>query len=321
MVDGVTVGVFGTNPKAKEELEASVAKKSETDGIVVYHRKEGERRISFLDDAGFPERIQGYARVASLSDFAIYIPPAEGKLTPPDGELAVLLECFKLPGSVATGPSSDESEWHSAMFKGTVVGTYAPETRAAGSPLVDLSRAAPRPDLCGPGALVYVDRAFNVNGLGTVALGFVLSGTVSLHDELRPTPLPRDTTVEVKGIQVNDVDFEKVGRGVRVGLALRGVDAKSLQKTHWLDDGSYQTSDRLKLSFAPSPFYRQPVENRDLHLQLPGEMVTASFSKGQDSELKAQLPFHVPAWQGMRASVVDLNGKGLRVAGGCMCNA
>ena len=72
MVDGVTVGVFGTNPKAKEELEASVAKKSETDGIVVYHRKEGERRISFLDDAGFPERIQGYARVASLSDFAIY---------------------------------------------------------------------------------------------------------------------------------------------------------------------------------------------------------------------------------------------------------
>ncbi|HUK75187.1 MAG TPA: EF-Tu/IF-2/RF-3 family GTPase [Nitrososphaerales archaeon] len=321
MVEGLTVGVFGSDPAAKGEFEASVAKKSEAEGMIVYHRKEGERRISILDDSEFPERIQGYARIASLSDYAYYIAPTGGRLSKSDGELAVLLDSFRVPGTVVTQDGGIDAAWVRASFRGTALESYALEVRPPGSALLGVGGVATRRDLDAGGTVVYMDRAFNVNGLGTVALGFVLSGEISLHDELRTTPSPKDTKVEVKGIQVNDVDQERVGRGIRVGLALRGVDARSLQKTHWLDDGSLAVTDRLSLSFAPSPYYRQAVSDRDLHIQLPGEMVTASMAKGaRDGEISAKLPYEVPVWKGMGAAVVDLNGKGLRVAGGCICN-
>jgi selenocysteine-specific translation elongation factor len=125
---------------------------------------------------------------------------------------------------------------------------------------------------------------------------------------------------DVKGIQINDEDFESSGRGIRVGLSLRGIEPKDLEKSHWLDDGTTQLTDELRFDFKGSPFYKQTVSGRDLHLQLPGEILNASIAEGQsEGELTAKLPIQVPVWQGMRVAVVDLNGKSLRVAGGGSC--
>jgi selenocysteine-specific translation elongation factor len=322
-LEGLTVGVYGTDQKSKGEVEDLVAKKSEAEGIIIYHRKEGERRISFLDDLTFPERIQGYAKVASLSDYALYVFPPGWKLTTPDGELAVLLESFKIPGSIALRASKDSAEGVRGAFRGTIVGSYDildSERMSYSSPL-DLPGSCPREDFRSEHTLIYVDRAFNVKGLGTVALGFIVSGKVSLHDSLRPIPFPTESKAEVKGIQLNDVDHEEAGRGMRVGLALRGVDAKDLQRTHWLDDGSFALTDSLQFKFTAYRFYTQSPFDRDVHLQLPGEMVTASLSKGDGKGgAVAKLATQVPVWAGMRLAVIDLNGKLLRVAGGGMCN-
>ncbi len=57
-MDGIIVGVFGTDPLAKGAIETALAKKSEAEGIVVYHRIDSGRHISFLDTADFPAKIQ-----------------------------------------------------------------------------------------------------------------------------------------------------------------------------------------------------------------------------------------------------------------------
>lgn len=324
-MEGLTVGVFGSEQASKLTFESSVAKKSEVEGIIVYQRKEGDRRISLLDDAEFPERIQGYARIASLSDLAVYLFPQSLKLTPADGELAVLLNSFKLPGSFAS-ETEDEGlvAGLRASFRGTLLDSYGtiPRKRwSTTSSMFEPALAAPREDFKGDGALIYVDRAFNVKGLGTVALGFILSGSVAVHDSLRAIPLPKDRELEVKGIQINDVDMDSAGRGMRVGLALKGADARELQKTHWLDDSSFALTENLALGFVKSPFYSQSPLERDLHLQLPGEMVPAFLGKGrEEGELCAKLTSQVPAWNGMRLAVLDLNGRPLRVVGGGTCN-
>lgn len=315
-MDGIAVGIFGTEREAKGALEASIAKKSEAEGIMVFHRTEGGRRISFLDADDYPARIQGCARVASLSDHALYVFPRSGKLTAPDGEMAVLLESLGVPGTLELLDGSSTPEAAASALKGTAVASYRVEERATTSSAIDLSQAGPRQDWPAKGSLVYVDRSFTVKGVGTVALGFVLSGKISVHDQLRGIPGPEGRKVDVKGIQVNDVDVESVGRGIRVGLSLRGVEAKDLDKTHWLDDGSFPLSDAPRMRFAKSPFYRQEVAGRDLHLQLPGEMLTAAVTAEEGGVLRAKLPEPVPVWEGLRASVVDLNAKALRVAGG-----
>ena len=325
MSEGLTVGVFGSEQASKLTFESSVAKKSEVDGVTVYHRKEGEKRISFLDDAGFPERIQGYASIASFSDLSVYLYPQSWKLSPTDGELAVLLNSFKVPGSFAV-ETIDESLLARLRggFKGTVLDSYtmiAKERWSTASSVFEPGFATPREDFRRDGTLIYVDRVFNVKGLGTVALGFILSGSVSVHDSLRPIPLPKDCGLEVKGIQINDVDMDSAGRGIRVGLALKGADVRELQKTHWLDDSSFALAESLVFEFAKSPFYRQPVVERDLHVQLPGEMVPAFLDKAnREGELTAKLASQVPTWKGMRLAVMDLNGRPLRVAGGGTLN-
>lgn len=314
-MDGISIGVFGTDREAKAEFESSVAKKSEAEGISVFTRTEGGRRYSLLDTDDFPDRIQGYARIASICDHALYFFPRSGKLTPPDGELAVLLESFKVPGTLEVLDGSATKEVASASLKGTSVSTFPIDVRRLWDSAIDLANSMPRTDFQEKGTLVYVDRVFTVKGVGTVALGFVLSGGVKVHDQLRPVPGAAGARVDVKGIQVNDVDFDSAGRGIRVGLSLRGMEPSDLEKSHWLDDGTYELTATPKLELSRSRFYRQEVADRDLHLQVPGELVPAHLSPS-GSDFSAQLPWQVPVWKGMRTCVVDLNGGSQRIAGG-----
>jgi hypothetical protein len=82
ILKGFLCGVFGSDRTLKVSFESSIAKKSEVEGIIVYNRNESGLRYSFLDDGQFPEKIQGYSRIASLSDFCYYLYPPNGKLTP-----------------------------------------------------------------------------------------------------------------------------------------------------------------------------------------------------------------------------------------------
>ncbi len=295
---------------------SSIAKKSEADGIVVYHRVEGGLHYSFIDDMQFPDKIQGYARIASITDHAYYILPKYGKMTAPDGELAVLLNSFGLNGNFVSIDEEAPPQLN-GFFKGTCLATYPIDNRRSQSSMIDLSQIRKK-NVASSGTLVYVDRAFNVKGVGVVVLGFILNGRVSLHDELRLIPSENSLKAEVKGIQVSDVDQESVERGIRVGLSLKGVELKDLEKVMWLDDGTSQLENTLSLEFVQSKFYKQPLDERDMHLQVPGETLTCKL-KTNGSRLSASLPFQVPVWPGMPVSVLDLNAKNLRVAGGGNC--
>jgi selenocysteine-specific translation elongation factor len=315
-MDGHTIGVFGTDKEQKTRFMGSIAKKSEVEGMIVYHRNEAGKRYSLLDDPQYPDKIQGYSRIASICDYAYYLLPKGGKLTPPDGELAVLLESYAIPGTVELIDDAAPPQTARAAFKGLRLADYPTDERRGDSSIVDLSKIGPSPNSPPTGALVYIDRAFSVKGVGTVVLGFILGGKISVHDRLRAVPTSPEKTVEVKGIQVNDEDQESAGAGIRVGLSLKGVDAKDLGKASWLDDGSFKLGERLTFQFSRSAYYKQEIADRDLHLQLPGDMAIAKIGPADSGVYTATVPDPVPVWEGMRVVVIDLNGKNLRVAGG-----
>ncbi len=315
-MDGHTIGIFGSNPGQKIRLMSAIGKKSEVEGIIVYHKNEAGKRYSLLDDSQYPERIQGCSRIASICDYAYYLMPPGGRLTPPDGEIAVLLDTYGLPGTVVIIDGAAPPDAARSAFKGLKLADYPIDQRAGDSSIIDLSKIGPSPNSPPSGTLIYIDRAFSVKGVGTVVLGFVLGGKVSVHDRLRAVPTSPEKTVEVKGIQVNDEDYESAGEGIRVGLSLKGVDAKELDKAAWLDDGSFRLTDSPRFRFSRTPYYRQEIGGRDLHVQLPGEMMPASIKPAQPDAFTAALLSPVPVWDGMRMAIVDLNGKNLRIAGG-----
>ena len=320
-MEGRIVGVFGTDANAKGGLLGPLTKKSEAEGTLVVHRRvEGGVNYSFLEDAQFPEKIQGYSRIASISDYAYYVLPKFGKIAPPDGELAVTIDAFGLDGSILAVDEEPPSGIGS-YFKGTRLEGFGASSRSSQSSVIDLAGVKAGPNVPPKGTLIYIDRAFSVKGVGVVVLGFVLGGKVSVHDELRLIPSTDGKTAEVRGIQVSDEDQESVGRGLRVGLSLKGVELKDLDKVSWVDDGSFLVRESVSFDFKQSKFYRQALDGRDLHLQLPGEILTCKLKAEGSGALAASLPSGAPVWEGMRVSVVDLNGKGLRVAGGGTCRA
>ena len=77
--------------------------------------------------------------------------------------------------------------------------------------------------------VVPIDQHFNVKGIGLVAIGYVQSGVVNVHDEV--TMLPHGGTGSVKSLQVIDDDVNRAGAGDRVGIALRNAKEESLSGT------------------------------------------------------------------------------------------
>jgi selenocysteine-specific translation elongation factor len=301
---------------------ASITKKSEAEGGMAVHRAVAAGvSYSFLDDSQFPDKVQGYSRIASIADSAFYVLPKYGKIAAPDGELAVIIDSFGLDGSIL---SIDEEPpaGIGSYFKGTRLEGFDAVSRSSQSSVIDLTAVKPGPNSPPKGTLIYIDRAFSVKGVGVVVLGFVLGGSVTVHDELRLVPHLEGKKAEVRGIQVSDEDQETVGTGLRVGLSLRGVELKDLDKVSWMDDGTFKVSDKVTFAFQQSRFYKQALDGRDLHLQLPGEMLTCKLkAEPSGGALTAALPSGAPTWEGMRVGVIDLNGKNLRVAGGGTCRA
>jgi selenocysteine-specific translation elongation factor len=317
-LNGNLVGVFGSNPTLKSEFLSSIGKKSETEGIIVYQRNESGKKFSFLDDSLFPERIQGYARIAAISDSAYYIFPKDGKLTPCDGELAILLDSLGLTGEIEVidGSEAAVSDIVKSSFKGISLSSYKIQERSSKSSVIDLSRIESR-SYPKDQTLVYIDRAFSVKGVGVVVLGFVLNGKVSVHDRLRLLPSEGNRLAEVKGIQISDEDYDATERGIRVGLSLKGVELKDLSKISWMDDGSFKLSSTLELSFRQSPYYKPPTVDRDLHLEANGELLVARIAQGETPDSRfVKLQDAIPYWEGMNVCVIDLNSKTLRVTGG-----
>ncbi len=82
-----------------------------------------------------------------------------------------------------------------------------------------------------------VDRAFTVQGLGTVVTGTVWSGRLSVGDEIEL--LPTKKKVAVRGLQNHGVQAEHVVRGQRAAINLSGVHHSEILRGHELATVGY----------------------------------------------------------------------------------
>ncbi len=75
---------------------------------------------------------------------------------------------------------------------------------------------------------LYVDRAFTLHGIGTVATGTLWSGSIGDGDELSVEPGGR--AVRVRSVQVHDSAVTRAQAGQRVAVALPGVERRELRR-------------------------------------------------------------------------------------------
>jgi selenocysteine-specific elongation factor len=94
---------------------------------------------------------------------------------------------------------------------------------------------------------LFVDRAFTLRGIGTVATGTLWSGSIRAGDELAAEP--GGIRVRVRSVQVHDEDVAVAEAGQRVAVALPRVPPRQLPRgTALVEPGAYSVAYRLDVA-------------------------------------------------------------------------
>lgn len=127
-----------------------------------------------------------------------------------------------------------------------------------------------------------IDRAFVVQGHGTVVTGSVASGSVKVGDSLDwHTGDGKIETVRVRGLNNHGRPVEETHRGQRAAINLAGVPHERVRRGQELASPGYLLPSRvLTVRLSASPEFRKPIKHRlpvRLHIGTAEIMATVSL--------------------------------------------
>jgi len=262
---GYTVAVVGAR-----DVAAELGKRGTASDLTLFNATGAGHAITFIEPTQFPEKLAPLLASLRMAERAVFVVNALSKEV---AETATALDLVDTPVEVFAGSTVGPDEIRRA-FKGMRFAndTIRPYDLLKLREEIETWRVEPRN---GP-PRVPLDHAFPVRGVGAVALGVVRGGPLHTHAKLRLFPTPKE--VEVRSIQVHDVDVREAATGDRVGVALKGVEADELERGQVLaEPGDLSVGTTLRGSgFRRCPYYRgDVVVGAHLHLSVGLQLVPA----------------------------------------------
>jgi selenocysteine-specific translation elongation factor len=258
-------------------------KKEERRGIQIYNLKEGSNYLTTLCPYDWKNKPETLAQVLSTADILVIAPT--GNLQ----EMANIVIAAHLSGKngfILGDPAMIEQ-----ITKGTNVEKYEPIS----DPIALKERLLALESPSNSRTLALVDDVFKVKGIGVVALGFVISGSLKRHQSLKVPQ--KSLSIEIKSLQLHDQDVEEIKAGNRFGANLKNVDETQIDKGDYFADYDINTGTRVS-SIDSLPFLKKRlVEGHQFMIVL--SMQDSPFSIGQNI---TQRPF---SSRGEKALIVD----------------
>ncbi len=294
---GATVAVVGAEGLAKE-----LGKKGTTSDISLFNAVRDGHAVTIVEPTQFPEKFSPLLVALGMADHALLV---VAELSRAVAETIAVVDLADVPTTTVVGPSIGESEL-GKVLKGSRLETAPrmpldlPALRAR----VDELRAVAAD---GP-VEVPIDHAFPVKGVGAVALGVVRRGVLRAHDRLRLHPTAKD--VEVRSLQVHDVDRTDAECGERVGVALKGVDADEISRGQTLApaDALRDGPTVAGTNWRRCRYYRGDAGvGAQVHLSLGLQVVPATIEALGESEVRLAADRPVVARPGEPGFLVDLS--------------
>jgi selenocysteine-specific elongation factor len=197
------------------------------------------RRISLIDVPGHERFVRTMVAGASGIDLYLMVVAADDGVMPQTVEHAAVLEALGVHDGVVAVTKADVADPARALSEardllpgaGAVIACSAVTGVGVAEVAAALERVAgdvPSRATGGGDALLHVDRAFTVVGIGTVVTGTLWAGTLRGGDAL--ALLPGDRAVRVRGLQVHDEPRDEAHAGQRVAVNLAGVRARDVER-------------------------------------------------------------------------------------------
>ena len=282
------VHVAALEPDA--ELAKKIGKKAGESDFTIYNCKEGDSVISIYHPSKYPEKVQPLLYSLYLCDVAYLYPQAIDKFT---GEMIVACAVFgKKLIVVVDKVAQDEIE---PLLKSAGLQQYEFFEGDANSLREKLLSENSLRKTDGKTEIV-IDACFPVKGVGTVALGIVQQGKVTVHQKLEF--IPSGVSAEVKSIQVQDIDVKDAETGSRVGLNLKNVEAESVGKGDWAVEEKWNSAGRIEVGVQLSKFYKGDITQIQFFVLWGIKFVACKAKKNAAGNYEMELGAPLPLRQG-----------------------
>ena len=307
----LNTAVIGDDAVLRENTCKALAKKGTVDEIAFYNSSFQGKLVTCVDPVQFPQKVHSLVFALNLSNYCVL---TANSLTPAVGECIVAADFLAKNGCII----SENPEQFAPFVKNTALEQWKRFSS------IDEARAeilAFEPKAAEGPAKGVVDHSFEVKGVGSVALGVMLRGTLKVHDKL--TAFPSGKPVEVRSIQKQDRDVESADCWDRFGISMKGATSADVGKGDFLSTAQLKTVSQLDAEVEASKFLKEPIgkaEGRETLHVCVGLQVVPCVVEGivrPGAKTKCRVSLHKPLAfdAGDIALFLRLDAKALRVAG------
>lgn len=290
-------------------VAAQLGKKGTATDIVIYDRKTANTVYTWTAPTTFPDKIQSLMQAVNIAEYAILNVTKLDKFL---GEQVMALDLIGVADGFVLHSYEVDREKLKTLLKGTSLANYQFVDSVDQLKQV-MAKLKPK-NADGP-LMIPVDHAFDVKGVGTVALGVVKQGTVKAYDEL--TLLPGKKNILVKSIQMHDDPVESSSSPARVGLAIKGAGAEDISRGDVIcaPDAVRVSSGAVAAKFAKSPFFKGDLPENHTYMISVGMQVKAAKVKLEGETLQVTPEKPIVYKQGETIVLLKPDSQGTRIAG------
>jgi selenocysteine-specific translation elongation factor len=262
MLNSINFVVLGDH-----SIAAQLGKKGTATDIVIYDRKTADTVYTWTAPLTFPDKVQPLMQAVNIAEYAIL---NVTKLDKYLGEQIVALDSVGFTDGFVLHSYEVDREKLKMLLKNTSLANFQ-FVDSVDQLKQEMGKLKPKGS-DGPAA-IPVDHAFDVKGVGTVALGVVKQGSVKVYDEL--VMMPGKKSVLIKSIQMHDDPAETSSSPSRVGLAIKGVSAEDISRGDVIcaPDAVKVSSGTINVKFAKSPFFKGDLPENHTYMVSVGMQI------------------------------------------------
>ncbi len=296
----LSVGIF-----TDTGLAAELAKKGTASDITLFNRKTADCIYTFLVPHSYPEKFSALLQVAQVIDCAVIVIE---EITKELGETLLVLDALDIKNGLIVIKNPVDEEQLDTIFSQTKLKYKKTSQEDIMEALGNFTASSPEKP-----TKIIIDHLFQVKSVGTVALGFLVSGTIKPYDKLKAMPAQKE--VMVKSIQMQSKTVDGATASSRVGLCLKGLDVSDLERGTVLTGNNVKSLNLFEIKYTKCPFYKSGIKTAmKLHLSIGmqfREVTIKEISSGAMT-VESQKPFAID--KGDKIILADNSSPRLRLA-------
>ena len=255
-MESLNIAVLGSN-----EFLNDFGKRGTLSDIVLYDRKLKDRILTFIAPISFPDKIQTLPQVLNMTDFVVL------NITQLDKYLAeqiIAINSLDIRNGFLLHSYDIDEQRLNQMIKGTAIEDFKKieSLEILKNEINNLHSNSTEGYL-----LMPIDHSFDVKGVGTVLLGGIKQGRIKVYDKLRI--LPSNKEALIKSIQMHDDPVDESSSPSRVGLAVKGVSPKEIERGDIICSGDTMktaVTEILVTDFLKNKYYNGEITDTQTYL-------------------------------------------------------